>query len=110
MKNRPYTSDLDTRILIQEEVKTVSSTGEEKAVYQDLFSAWAKRINDDPKEDVDGKVRQLINHRYQIRYRAEALDRTKTLYLVDASQRYRIHFVKELEKHAWLEILVVIYE
>jgi head-tail adaptor len=110
MEKQPYTSELNTKIVIQEEVKTRSQTGEEKASYSDLIGAWAKKLQEDAKEDVDGKVRQLINNRYLIRYRAEVLDKTKTLYVMDAGQRYRIHYVKEAQKNTWLEILCTVYE
>lgn len=111
MENLPYIGQLQYPITIEREVKGRTTTGEESATsYETVLDLKAKLSRQNGNDDVEGKVRTLIDRSYIVRFRSELLEDTDTLYVVDGTERYRIYNVRELKRKRWLEILVTQYE
>ena len=111
MRKTPYIGQLKYPIVIQTEIKERGTTGEEKVTgYENVMALYAQLDDQQGTEDVEGKVRRLVDRSYVVRYRVALLDRSVTYYVFDRGQRYKVYNVVELKPRAFLQLLVNQYD
>ena len=71
---------------------------------------YAKMEENNGSEDVEGKVRHLVERTYTIRYNKDVLDNGHNYKVVDGSLTFDIYHVKELARKRFLKLLVTVYE
>jgi head-tail adaptor len=107
----PYIGQLDYPITVEREQTVRSTTGEQRvSSYQVIANLKSAIKRQNGKDDVEGKVRSLIDRSYVVRYRPELLEDTDTLIVRDRNEKYRVYNVIEIKRRRYLEILVTQYE
>lgn len=110
MEKTPFIGQMDRLISIVELVKTRNSTGEEETTNSVVANPYAQMNDVSGNEDVEGKVRHLINRTYMIRYNANVKAKANALVIIDDSKKYDVYHIKEVGRKKYLEILVKDYE
>lgn len=110
MEKTPFIGQMDRLISIVELVKTRNSTGEEETTESVVSNPYAQMTDVSGNEDIEGKVRHLINRTYVIRYNQTVKEKATTLMVIDDSKKYNVYHVKELGRKKYLVILVKDYE
>lgn len=110
MEKTPFIGQLNRKIQIVELVKTQNSTGEME-VTQNVISEPFAQMNDvSGGEDVEGKIRHIINRFYVIRYSAMIRMRASELVVIDGEQKFNIYHAMEIGRKQFLKLLVKDYE
>lgn len=110
MNKNPFIGQMDRKVQIFQETKVQDATGEEKktaALVSEPFAFMEEHKGD---EDVEGKVRQLIDRKYTIRYNSSIATSGNKFILQDGALVYRIYHVLELGRKKHLQLLVTVYE
>jgi hypothetical protein len=110
MEKTPFIGQMDRLISIVENVKTRNSTGEEETTEAVVASPYAQMTDVSGNEDIEGKVRHLINRTYIIRYNVTVKEKANSLIVIDDSKKYDVYHIKEIGRKKYLEILVKDYE
>lgn len=111
MSKQPYIGQLEYPISVVRQVKTRGTTGEARVDSYDTVANLKSALNKQSgKDDVEGKVRSLIDRSYVVRYRPELLEDTDTLLVLDRGEKYRVYNVVEITRKRYLEILVTRFE
>lgn len=110
MEKNPYIGQLDRKITVLREVFAQNTTGEQKPTLEVVSDTWAFMEEQSGDEDVEGKVRHLINRRYTIRYNSTIATTGTKLKVVDNNVSYNIYHVKEIGRKQHLQLLVASYE
>ena len=110
MEKTPFIGQLDRKIQIVELVKTQNSTGEME-VTQNVISEPFAQMNDvSGSEDVEGKIRHIINRTYTIRHNTSLLGKATELVVLDNGQKFNIYHATEIGRKQYLKLLVRDYE
>lgn len=110
MEKTPFIGQMDRLISIVELVKTRNSTGEEETTNSVVAIPYAQMTDVSGNEDIEGKVRHLINRTYIIRYNPTVKAKANALVIIDESKKYDVYHIKEIGRKKYLEILVKDYE
>lgn len=110
MEKTPFIGQMDRKISIVELVKTRNSTGEEETTETVVANPYAQMKDVSSNEDFEGKVRNLINRTYIIRFNAALKANANSMVVIDGGTRYGIYHIKEIGRRSYLEILVKDYE
>lgn len=110
MKPAVYIGQMDRKISIFQETKTQNSTGEEKKTAVLIAQPFAFMEEHKGDEDVEGKVRQLIDRKYFIRYNQTIATNGNKYILQDGANVYRIYHLMEVGRKQHLQLLVTKYE
>ena len=106
----PFIGQMDRLISIVELVKTRNSTGEEETTEVAVSNPYAQMTDVSSNEDFEGKIRNLINRTYIIRYNVDVKTKANALVIHDDSKKYTVYHVKELGRKKYLVILAKDYE
>lgn len=109
MKN-PYIGQLDHKIQIIKETLVQNTMGEQKPTETVVASPWAFMEESGGDEDVEGKVRHLINRKYTIRYNSDILTNGADYLVLDNGIKYQIYHVMAIGRKQHLQLLVNKYE
>lgn len=110
MEKTPFIGHLDRKVQIVEHAKTQNSTGEMEVAQNVISVPFAQMIDVSGSEDVEGKIRHIINRYYIIRYNAMIRLRASELMVIDGGQQYDIYHVIEIGRKQFLKLLVREYE
>lgn len=110
MDKNPFIGQMDRKIQICELVKTRNSTGEEEVTQNVVASPFAYMNEVSGGEDVEGKIRHLINRTYTIRYNAAVLPNIIEKVLIDGTETFEIYHAKEIGRKRHLILMVRDYE
>lgn len=110
MAKNPYIGQMDRKVQIFEETKVQDATGEEKKTAVLVSEPFAFMEEHKGDEDVEGKVRQLIDRKYTIRYNNTIATSGNKFVLKDGTLIYRIYHVLEIGRKQHLQLLVTVYE
>lgn len=105
-----FIGQMDRVIELREKVITQTSTNAEVTSEVLLCSPYAKMNDVSGGEDVEGKVRHLVNRTYIIRYNPDVKAKGTALVLVDEDKKFEIIHIIELGRKQHLEIRVKSYE
>lgn len=110
MGKNPYIGQMDCKIQLIEKVQERTPTGAEISTDNILSEPFAMMNDVSGVEDVEGKVRHLVNRTYTIRYNPKIKDKGTALILVDNDKKYEIIHIKEIGRKEHLELIVKLYE
>lgn len=110
MEKTPFIGQLDRKIKIVELVKTRNTTGEMEFAQLVLSEPYAQMNDVSGSEDVEGKIRHIINRFYVIRYSETIRKRAFELVLIDNEQQFNIYHAVEIGRKKFLKLLVRDYE
>jgi head-tail adaptor len=110
MEKTPFIGQLDRKIQIVELVKTQNTTGEMEVAQLVLSEPYAQMNDVSGNEDVEGKIRHIINRFYIIRYSETIRMHASELILIDNGQQFSIYHAVELGRKKYLKLLVRDYE
>lgn len=110
MEKTPFIGQLDRKIQIVELVKTRNSTGEMEVAQNVVSEPFAQMSDVSGSEDVEGKVRHIVNRYYVIRYNAMVRMRASELLVLDNGQKFDIYHSIEIGRKRYLKLLVKDYE
>ena len=110
MNSTTYIGQMDRKVSIFQETKVQNSTGEEKTTNVLVAQPFAYMEEHKGDEDVEGKVRQLIDRKYTIRYNATIAANGNKYLLQDGSLLFRVYHLMEKGRKQHLQLLVTRYE
>lgn len=110
MENKPFIGQMNHRIQLIEKIIGRTSTGAVTSTDNVVATSYAKMNDVSGLEDVEGKVRHLVNRTYVIRYNPVVKEKGTELILVDEGKKYEIIHIIELGRKQHLEIRVKLYE
>lgn len=111
MDKNPFIGQLNRKITVKSEVfARDADTGEDKPTLQTIAELWSFMQEKGGDEDVEGKVRHLINRSYIIRWHNVIAETANKLKVVDGNVTYNIYHVKEIGRKRHLELLVANYD
>lgn len=110
MEKTPFIGALDRKIQIVELVKTQNSTGEMEVTHTVFAEPFAQMNDVSGSEDVEGKIRHIINRTYTIRHNTSLLGKATELVVLDGVQKFNIYHVMEIGRKQYLKLLVRDYE
>lgn len=110
MQKKPFIGQMDRVIEIVEKVKTSNELGEVKTTESVVASPWAHMNDVSGTEDVDGKIKHLVNRTYTIRYNSVVKEKSNQLVVKDGDTRYEVLHVIEIGRKSHLELRVRMYE
>jgi head-tail adaptor len=110
LETNPFIGQMDKKIEVIEFTSTQNETGEDVRTETVIANPFAYLREISGNEDVDGKVRHLINRSYTIRYNATVLQKANSLAVRDRGMLFQVIHVKEFGRKKHLEILVKFYE
>jgi head-tail adaptor len=110
IERNPFIGQMDRKIEVIEFTSITNETGEEVRSETVIANPFAYLREISGNEDVDGKVRHLINRSYTIRYNPVVLQKANQLAVKDGNTLFQVIHVKEFGRKKHLEILVKYYE
>lgn len=110
MANKPFIGQMDRLIEIIEKKKATNSLGEIKTTESIVASPWAHMKDVSGTEDVEGKIKHLVNRTYTIRYNSVVKEKSNQLVVNDDGTRYEVLHVIEIGRKSHLELRVRMYE
>jgi hypothetical protein len=110
MDKKPYIGQMDRLIQIIEKVKTKNEVAEVITSENVLLEPWANMKDVSGSEDVEGKIRHLVNRTYTIRYNPVVKEKSNKLVINDEGTRFEVLHVIEIGRKSHLEIRVKAYE
>ena len=110
MTEKPFIGQMDRMILVQKEILTRNTVGEQKPALVTVIEAFANMKESSGSEDVEGKVRHLISRTYTIRYDPAVLAERAKLKVQEGGVTYNVYHVKEVGRKSHIQLLVTGYE
>lgn len=110
MSYNPHIGEMDRKVTIVSLIKTQTVTGADVVTDSVIANPFAKMFEVSASENVDGKVRLLLNRKYVIRYNAQVVNLANKLVLIDDNIRFNIESVKIIGRKKHIEISVNDYE
>lgn len=110
MDKNPFIGQMDRKIQVCELVKTRNSTGEQEVSQNVIANPFAFMNEVSGGEDVEGKIRHLINRTYTVRYNAALLVNTIELVVIDGNQKFEVYHAKEIGRKKHIILMVKDYE
>lgn len=106
MATNPFIGQLDRQIEVIEKAIARDTLGGEKSTEVILATPWAYMQDISGGEDVEGKIKHLVNRTYTIRYNSNVVAKSNQLVINDAGIRYDVLHVIEIGRKKHLEIRV----
>jgi len=110
MEKKPFIGQKDRRITVSTKTFAANAVGERKETVVAISDAFAFMDDVSGGEDIEGKVRHLINRTYFIRYNPVVKAKANALVVIDDSKKYDVYHIKEIGRKRYLEIMVKDYE
>jgi SPP1 family predicted phage head-tail adaptor len=110
MDKKPFIGSMDRKIQIIKFVKTANSVNEKVTTQEVVASPMAKMEDISGNEDIEGKIRYLVNRKYTIRYNAEVVNLKNELAVKDGEILYDIVNIMEIGRKSHLQIMCKNYE
>lgn len=110
MEKNPYIGQMDRRIKLVDKVTARSETGAVTSTENVVAESYSNMKDLSGMEDVEGKVRHLVNRIYIIRYNPVVKEKGTALILIDEDKKYEIIHIVELGRKQHLELRVKLYE
>jgi len=110
MDKSPFIGQLDRVISIVELIETRNTTGEMDVTEAVIATPYAFMNDVSGSEDVEGKIRHLINRTYVIRYNELIKSKATEMMVIDGNQKFDIYHVQEIGRRKHLKLLVRDYE
>lgn len=107
---KPFIGQMDRKILIVKFVNTRNSTNEKVVTQEVIAEPWAAMTDISGTEDVEGKVRYLVNKKFTIRYNQEVNDMKNQLGLLFEGKLFDVINVIEIGRKSHLQLIVKNYE
>lgn len=106
----PFIGQMDRVVQIVKFEKTRNPTGEQITTNEVVCNPYAKMEDMSGGEDVEGKVRYLVNRKYTIRYNAQVSLLKNKLALIDEGVTYDVVNVIPIGRKKHLTLIVKNYE
>lgn len=106
----PYIGQLDRKISVVQETFTQNAMGEQKPTQVVVASPWAFMEDSSGSEDVEGKIKHLIDRKYTIRYNSDILANGHEYLVIDGSATFDIYHVMEIGRKQHIQLLVTKHE
>lgn len=106
----PFIGQMDRVIQIVKFEKTRNATGEKETTNEVVCNPYAKMEDVSGGEDVEGKVRYLVNRKYTIRYNEQVNLLKNQLALIDNGVTYDVVNVIPVGRKKHLILMVKNYE
>ena len=110
MENKPYIGQKDRQVQIIEQTEVSSATGAPVKTNVVKANPFAYMKDVSGGEDVEGKVRHLVNRTYTIRYNSDIATNGFKYFLLDGGAKFFIEHVKEIGRKDHLELICRLYE
>jgi head-tail adaptor len=110
MENKPFIGKKDRKIKLVEKVSIASTTGAETTSSVLVSEPWACMKDLSGTEDVEGKIRHLVNRTYLVRYNPVIKEKGTALVLIDEGKEYEIIHILNIGRKDHLELRVKLYE
>jgi hypothetical protein len=110
MQKTPYIGQMDRKVSILKTVKVQTTTGSTKPVEQLVIKCAAMLAEKGGDEQLEGKIINVVNREYTIRFNSDILAKGKDYILQDALIKYRILHVAELGRRRFLTLKVTVNE
>jgi len=108
--NKPFIGQMDRIITIVKLIPTRNSTGEKEVTQEVISNPFAYMQDVSGTEDVEGKVRYMVNKKFTIRYNPIVNDLKNQLGLLYEGKLYDIVNVIEIGRKSHLLLIVKNYE
>jgi head-tail adaptor len=105
MEKTPYIGQLDRRIQIVQLTVVRNSVGEQITTEVEVCMAQSMMKDVSGSEDVEGKVKHLVNRTYMIRHNDQVATNGLNYVLVDGSQKFEITNIKTIGRRQYLELI-----
>lgn len=110
MADNPFIGQMDRKIQLVEKVKTQTDTGSEVSSENVIASPYAMMKDVSGSEEVDGKVKHLVNRTYTIRFNETIKQKGTALIVIDENRKFEILHIIEIGRKKHLELRVKSYE
>ncbi|WP_202703151.1 hypothetical protein [Flavobacterium sp. UGB4466] len=110
MEKKPFIGEMKNRIKLVEKVIERTPSGAVTSSDVTVAESYARMNDLSGVEDVEGKVRHLVNRTYTIRYNPVVKQKGTALILIDEEKKYEIIHIVELGHKQHLELRVKLYE
>lgn len=110
MEKAPFIGQMDRVVTIVKFINTRNSTGEKEVTQEVISNPFAHMEDVSGTEDVEGKVRYLVNKKFTIRYNPIVNDLKNQLGLLDEGKLYDVINVIEIGRKSHLRLIVKNYE
>lgn len=110
MSKNPFIGQLDRKIQVVQETFTQNTMGEQKPGETVIANPWAYMEEAGGDEDVDGKIRHLIERKYTIRYNNNILANGHEYIIKDGALTFAIFHVLEVGRKKHIQLLAAKHE
>jgi SPP1 family predicted phage head-tail adaptor len=110
MAEKPFIGQMDRKISIVKFVSIRNSTGEKEVTQEVIANPWARMEDVSGGEDVEGKVRYMVNKRFTIRYNQTVNDLKNQLVVSFEGKLFNVVNVVEIGRKTHLQLIVKNYE
>ena len=110
MPDNPYIGQLDRVIQIIKFEVTRNPTGEKEATPVVVCNPYAKMEDISGGEDVEGKIRYLVNRKYTIRYNPDVSMLKNKLAVIDEGVQYDVVNIIPIGRQKHIQLIVKNYE
>lgn len=110
MEKAPFIGQMDRKIAIVKFVSTRNSTNEKEVTQEVIAEPWARMEDVSGGEDVEGKIRYLVNKKFTIRYHPLVNELKNQLGVNFEGKLYNVVNVVELGRRSHLQLIVKNYE
>lgn len=107
---KPFIGQMDSKISVVKFVATRNSTNEKEVTQEVIATPWAYMEDVSGTEDVEGKIRYLVNKKFTIRYNAVVNDLKNQLGVLYDGKLFNVVNVVEIGRRSHLLIIVKDYE
>jgi hypothetical protein len=110
MEKAPFIGQLNRKIKIVELISTPNSTGEMEPVKNEIAAPFSYMEDSSGNEDVEGKIRHVMNRFYVIRFSDVIKNKGTELMVIDGTKEFDIYHIQEIGRRKHLKLLVRDYE
>lgn len=110
MEKKPFVGQMDRKIQIVEKTYTQNDMGEKTSTDTVVCEPFSQMEDIGGSEDVEGKVKHLVNRTYVIRYRSEVKSKANELFIIDDGKRFMIEHMIEIGRKSHLKLIARLYE
>lgn len=110
MEKKPFIGQMDRKIQVVELSKEKTTTGSEIDTDTTICEPFAFMEEVSGGEVEEGKVIQLVNRKYTVRYRPELVLKQNKLLVVDGAYRFEVNNIIEIGRKSHLTLVCRKYE
>lgn len=110
MEKTPFIGQMDRKIEIVKFVSTRNSTNEKEVTQEVIATPWACMDDVSGNEDIEGKIRYLVNKKFTIRYNQTVSNLRNQLGVNFEGKLYDVINVVEIGRRSHLQLIVKNYE